>query len=710
MQSEVGVRAPGASRASRSRGATEVESGAAPREIDRRAFWPQRIWWTVVGCLLINWSIQLLSAATSYSWVALPVVVLGAWGLATVVASWLPDGIALPGRLSSALPWLTALLTVATFVVWAYVQVRSAPGYGTDELAFDQYAAQLTHHGLNPYLHSMAPAFPLFRVSPDGYTYSVTGAPVTQLSYPALSFLLYVPLLALGFTSQLAVMVNVAAWALTVLLIFGLLPKGVRPAALVIGSIAVYVSYAVGGVTDVIYMPLLVLAAYRWNEFGRSRISYLGPVMLGLAMAVKQTPWPLLPFILCALALEEHARAGGAAALRRCARYLALTGGAFLLPNIWYLAVSPGKWISGIFTPIVHPLVPAGQGAIALSLFLHIGGGSLVAFTIAMIALGLALLVVYVGTYPLLRPATFILPALVLFFASRSYGSYLVSLVPAALVGAVTLRGSVGSSQPALTVPLLRSRVWAAAILATTVIFAAALAFALTSGQPLRLHVGGIRTTGQLATIEQLNVSATNTTSMQVSPSFTVDEGGAITTFWHVVKGPRTLAPGATATYTIVAPNMPAQPSISGGFTVLAFSRGPAAVSSTSPYEPSAMHVALTPEAVNGIMPIGRSIVIHAQLLDQLDRRVRRANVPVYLGQIIYDQSGLELGEATINSAAPGQTPVRAYTNADGTATFTLVGTQAASDPIYFEANLVQSSEFYPYGYSEILPIRFGER
>lgn len=716
MQSPTGVRALGGRPVPRPLRTGEREAAAAATpEIDLPALWPQRIWWTIVGCVLINWSIQLLSAATSYSWIALVVVVvLGAWGLATVLASWLrtENSVLSHPRLSEVLTWLTALLTVATFVMWAYVQVRSAPGYGTDELAFDQYAALLAQHGLNPYLHSMAPSFPLFRVSPDGYTYSVTGVPVTQLSYPALSFLLYIPLLAMGFSSQLAVMVNVAAWALTVLLIFALLPRSVRPAALVIGSIGVYVSYAAGGVTDVLYMPLLVLAAYRWNEFGHSRISYLGPAMLGLAMAVKQTPWPLLPFILCALALEEHARTDAAAALRRCARYLAVAGGAFLLPNIWYIAASPGPWLSGVVTPIVHELVPAGQGAVALSLFLGIGGGSLVAFTIATIAFGLLLLALYVGTYPLLRPATFILPAFVLFFASRSYGSYLVSLVPAALVGAVTLRGSqqTGDPRPARFAGPARRRGRRAAILATAVIFAVALGYALTVRQPLRLRVTGIRTTGQLATIEQLKVAATNTSGVEVRPSFTVDEGGAITTFWHVVQGPRALAPGASGTYTIVAPNMPAQPSIGGGFTVLAFSRGPAAVSSTSPYEPSAMHVALTPNAVNEIVAVGRPVVIHAELLDQLDRRVRRANVPVYLGQIIYDQSGLELGEATINFAAPGQTPVRAYTNAEGAATFTLVGTQAASDPIYFEANLVQSSQFYPYGYSKILPIRFGRQ
>jgi hypothetical protein len=49
-----------------------------------------------------------------------------------------------------------------------------------------------------------------------------------------------------------------------------------------------------------------------------------------------------------------------------------------------------------------------------------------------------------------------------------------------------------------------------------------------------------------------------------------------------------------------------------------------------------------------------------------------------------------------------------AFTKANGEATFVIKGTQTASDPVYFEANLVNSDEFFPYGYSEILPIRFG--
>ena len=85
---------------------------------------------------------------------------------------------------------------MAALAIWSYFQVYMAPDYGTDEIAFDQYAAQLALHGINPYLHSMAAAFPLFHVSPNGYTFLLNGRPVTTLSYPALSFEAYLPLLA----------------------------------------------------------------------------------------------------------------------------------------------------------------------------------------------------------------------------------------------------------------------------------------------------------------------------------------------------------------------------------------------------------------------------------------------------------------------------------------------------------------------------------
>ncbi len=242
-------------------------------------------------------------------------VITGFWGLSVVIISWL-DLEAFPAlrRWERHFEWVNALVVVALIGAWTYIQFHNAPAYTTDELSFDQYAAQLVAHGLhNPYVHSMAPAGPLFRLSPDGYTYTTSGTPVLAMSYPSLSFLVYVPFILLGWTNEVGAGLNVAAWVVAILLMFWLLPRQLRPAVLVLSSIDVYLAFAPGGVTDMLYIPLLIVAAYRWDRFGTSRASYLAPVAMGLAMAIKQTPWPVLAFVLCALAMDEYDRHGDAA-------------------------------------------------------------------------------------------------------------------------------------------------------------------------------------------------------------------------------------------------------------------------------------------------------------------------------------------------------------------------------------------------------------
>lgn len=143
---------------------------------------------------------------------------------------------------------------------------------------------------------------------------------------------------------------------------------------------------------------------------------------------------------------------------------------------------------------------------------------------------------------------------------------------------------------------------------------------------------------------------------------------------------------------------------------MVAFTSAPATATATAAYLPETLHVGLTPDAVNSPVRVGRTVTIEAQLLGAFDQPVHESGVPVYLGQIIYDQAGLEYGQASINGRPQGQTPVTAFTNASGAATFRISGTVATSDPVSFEANLVNAARLYPYGYSEIVPIRFVTR
>ena len=660
--------------------------------------WAARALRTLAGASVVAWAFRLSGYLTLAPWLAAPVAALGLTGLLVIVTGWLPG--AESTRMLRRADWAVLAAALAGLALWSYFQVYISPDYGTDEIAFDQYAAQLALHGINPYLHSMAAAFPLFHVSPNGYTFQLNGHPVASLSYPALSFEAYLPVLALGATAQAAVWVDVAAWAAGAVVLFAVLPRRLAPLVAVVASMDVFIGYAVGGVTDFLFVPLLVGAAVRWDTFGTRRgpAAWRGPVLLGLAMAVKQTPWLAAPFVLAGIVAEARGRGRGwAGAARDGLRYAGLALAAFCVPNLPYLVQAPGAWLRGILIPFSSHAVPAGQGLVSLSLSIAVGGGSLRAFSTAALVVFAAVLACYLAAYPVLKPTAFLLPSLALFFATRSFGSYLVMLLPAAIAAAATTTRPPGRC----------SRYWAWVAGVSAAACAAAVAMALTAASPLQLAIRAVRTTGQLATVQQVTLAVSNVSGQPVRPAFTIENGSSMTAFWRRLHGPAVLGPHKQAQYTIVAPSYFAMPSIGTGFQVLAFAQDPASVSRTSAYVGSVWRVVLQPATINHPVYRGQEITVHAEIVNRLDQPMRVANVPVYLGQVIYDQRGLEYSEAVINSAPEGRTPVEAFTNAEGVATFTIGSAAANIDPVYFEANLVKAGQFYPYGYSPILAIRF---
>jgi hypothetical protein len=180
-----------------------------------------------------------------------------------------------------------------------------------------------------------------------------------------------------------------------------------------------------------------------------------------------------------------------------------------------------------------------------------------------------------------------------------------------------------------------------------------------------------------------------------------------MTAFWRRVSGPAVIGPHQQASLTIEAPSYFAMPSITDGFQVLAFCQSPASVSRTPAYVASLWRVVLQPATVNAPVAAGRVVTVRAEIVNRLDRPMRVGHVPVYLGQVIYAQQGIQFSEAVINRGLPGQTPVEALTNASGVATFTVRSPTGSSSPVYFEANLVKPVSSYPYGYSPILSVRF---
>jgi hypothetical protein len=139
-----------------------------------------RVAWCLVGVLLMWWGYILLSAADAFSWMALASLATTIAGLTVVAASWMSP-IGTPHRLVG---WGALIVTLCAFSCWTWLQLRNGPAYGTDEIAFDQYAAQLFAHFHNPYQHSMAPSLSVFHVSQYVTTFRCWGG---QPSWPMLS-------------------------------------------------------------------------------------------------------------------------------------------------------------------------------------------------------------------------------------------------------------------------------------------------------------------------------------------------------------------------------------------------------------------------------------------------------------------------------------------------------------------------------------------
>jgi hypothetical protein len=469
----------------------------------------------------------------------------------------------------------------------------------------------------------------------------------------------------------------------------------------VVASADIYIGYAVGGVTDALFVPLLIGAAVSWDRFASARgpAAWRGPICMGLAMAVKQTPWFVVPFVVAGIVLETRRSSGAGQALRAGLRYAGIAAASFLLPNLPYLVSSPVAWLRGILAPLTDHAVPAGQGLVSLSLSLMVGGGSLRAYNVAAAVIFGALSACYVVTYPALKPGAFLLPSVALFFAARSFGSYLVMLIPATLAAAATTR------HPQHGAPWRRWK-WVAA--SSAVASGVAVGIAVTAQSPLTMSIQSVQTTGQLATVQQVTLTVTNNTGASVRPAFTIEDGNTMTAFWQRQQGPAVLGPHQKARYTIVAPSYFAMPSIGNGFQVLAFLGSPASVSRTAAYLTSTWRVILSPDTIDHTVAVGQEITVRAQIVNRLDQQLRVADEPVYLGQVIYAQQGLRYSQTAINQGLPGQTPVEALTNDAGVATFVIHSPVGGSDPVYYEANLVNPTWFYPYGYSPILAVRFG--
>lgn len=457
------------------------------------------------------------------------------------------------------------------------IAIHTRAFYSTDSAAFDQLSARALLHGHNPYTVSLQAAAHLFSTAAHYWTYMVGGGHVAGTSYPAGSFLLQLPALALGVNHMTTDWTGLACWMACAALLFVLLARSLRWLGGLLALTPFFVGSFANGNTDALFMPLLLVAVWRWDRYGdpaeRGPARWIGPVALGLACAVKQTPWFCVPFLAVGVAIE--ARRAGRPAARAVARYLGTVAAAFAVVNLPFAVWGPHAWAHGVLLPLIGGLVADGQGLVTLATHGVSGGVELGMLSAAGALALVAALVAFTLWYPMLKRGWLVLLPVVFFFSPRSLSSYIVDLVPVALLAAVSVRGAVG--------PERRVTRRGAALFAAPVAGVIACSALALSSHTLRIGVDAAQFNKAEHRLTAVTVTVTNLTGAVQRPHFMVDPGEGTSGYWRTPDGaPVVLAPHERATLTLRPPAKVTAPEPGAHWLVEAYTTSPG-VLSTSP-------------------------------------------------------------------------------------------------------------------------------
>lgn len=477
-----------------------------------------------------------------------------------------------------------ALLGALSVIVAAQAgNIHTRLYYATDAAALDHVAAKLFFQGHNPYTTPLTGAAALLNNATYFWTYTVNGGHVASVSYPAGSFLAYVPAFALGFHHQVVDWIDLYAWLASAVLLFFLVPRSLRWLAVLVTLTGIYIGVFANGGTDVVFLPFAMLAVWHWDRYGKGRgaglAGWVGPFALGLACSIKQTPWFMIPFLVIGIAIETQR--SGRSPFKVVGRYLAITVGIFLAVNLAFIVMDAAAWWHGTVLPFTQPLVADGQGLVSLALHGLTGGVDLSTLMVASAIAYLATLVAFVAWYPALKRFWMVLIPVAFFFSPRSFSGYLVDLMPIALVALVTVpRAPVVASLRGRNLER-GARVATAGLAAVTGITAG---LALTAAPMTLTYVAADVGPGQQH-IFALTIAVTNNTGTTLRPRFLVDLGAAHPTgFWTTPRGrPVVVGPHATVGVTLFPPaqTLAYFPPWASNYVVQAYTSSPRALSTT---------------------------------------------------------------------------------------------------------------------------------
>jgi len=302
-------------------------------------------------------------------------------------------------------------LVLTTFALVGLVCLSVVP-YHADAVAAVHRMAEIFLSGQDPYaVFDLPEALARFHMDPELATHLEGRAVLHSYNYPALSFLVVAPFVALGLGDIR--WVYLGGMLVIAIVVMSRLRMAWRPMALatIVGNAIVLRQPILAGI-DPTWALLVIGACLAMTR------SWLSPVLLGLAFAARQTAWFVAPFYI-ALVWQRSGR-------REAVRRALIAGAVAMAVNVPFFLRAPERFIDGVSAPILGALEPDGVGLVRFALS---GIGPLlprVVYGALALVVFVVLLAAFVRWRRGLSSAPLVWPFLPLYFAWRSLQNYFV--------------------------------------------------------------------------------------------------------------------------------------------------------------------------------------------------------------------------------------------------------------------------------------------
>ncbi|HIP85070.1 MAG TPA: hypothetical protein EYH17_00325 [Pyrodictium sp.] len=350
-----------------------------------------------------------------------PIYILSVLAVYVFALCFLSIGVLGLKRLYNVFYYLTPIVITLFFAIYC-IAFWNLNSYGTDSILFANEAIRLLLLGYNPYTIQM-------NISGIDYRWTtqlLNGELERTYSYPALSFLIYMPAKLAGI-HNLNIVTAFAVFT-AFIISYILTPKLLYPLPLLVFTIdPSLVGLSLNGVLDGLWLPFVIASAYTFYRCKclHDRRMLVSGLLLGLAAAIKQTPWPIAFYLLVLLAAQKS--------FRELGWFLAGLLLGFLPPNMFFILQAPLAWLRGVLVPLLHPMVPEGYG---LSILVATGHVILprTFFTLLQILVALLIMFAIILKPKKTRPLPWLSPPLIFFFGWRSLHNYFVFFIPVAYI------------------------------------------------------------------------------------------------------------------------------------------------------------------------------------------------------------------------------------------------------------------------------------